>query len=49
MENIEKKTYITPELTIHGDVEVITLATGSKQQLDKTFPVGTPFGALTFS
>ena len=44
-----KKTYTTPELTVHGSVEEITLGNKTGNSLDKNFPSGTPFGQLTFS
>lgn len=44
-----KKEFVKPELTVHGDVEVITMGFKTGSALDKTFPVGTPFNQLTFS
>ena len=43
MENInskmvEKKTYVTPEVTVHGDIEVITQSTENGNVLDGQFP-----------
>lgn len=42
MENInskmvEKKTYVTPEVTIHGDIEVITQSADFGNQSDGQF------------
>jgi len=42
MENInskmmEKKTYVTPEVTVHGDIEVITQASATGTQFDGQF------------
>ena len=42
MENInskitEKKTYVTPEVTVHGDIEVITQANATGAQFDGQF------------
>lgn len=49
MENTEKKAYVAPELTVHGNLEVITLGFNTGNHLDATFPVMTPFSDLTFS
>ena len=44
-ENIkEKKTYSAPELTIHGDVEVITQQGGASLT---DVPIGTPAPDVT--
>jgi hypothetical protein len=46
----KKKAYTTPQLTVHGDVEVLTQ--GNKTpvtSLDAPFPVNTPFKNLTWS
>lgn len=48
-ETITKKVFVSPELTVHGDVEVITLGFKTGNALDQSFPVGTPFSQLTFS
>jgi hypothetical protein len=40
----EKKPYSTPQLTTHGDVEVITQAGGSSFV---DVPLGTPVGDVT--
>lgn len=45
----EKKVFVSPELTVHGDVNVITLGQSKGAFLDKAFPGGTPFNQLTFS
>jgi len=45
----EKKEYIAPELTVHGDVEVITLGFTTGGHLDASFPTGFPTPGLTFS
>ncbi len=42
MENInskmtEKKPYVTPEVTVHGDIEVITQATSMGTAMDGQF------------
>ena len=44
-----KKAYTTPELTVHGNVEEITLGNSSGKYLDAAFPVDTAFSDLTFS
>jgi hypothetical protein len=44
-----KKSYLKPELTIHGNVEVLTKATGGSARIDAAFPAGTPASQLTFS
>lgn len=44
-----KKNYTTPELQVHGDVEVITLGSANGNFTDKTFPMNTPKPQLTFS
>ena len=44
-----KKAYQAPRLAVHGDVENVTQGNKTGNSLDKTFPVGTPFGKLTFS
>lgn len=53
MEKIEKtttkKTFVSPKLTVHGDVEVITLGFSVGNWTDAVFPVQTPRGDLTFS
>lgn len=45
----EKKSYTTPKLTVHGDVEVITQANTTGGRLDAAFPAGTPVEDITFS
>lgn len=46
---IQKKPYNPPELTVHGDVEVITLGNQCGNVLDATFVAGTTFAQLTCS
>ena len=46
---VEKDEYETPNLTVHGSIETITQGASEGTILDATFPVGTPFGDLTFS
>lgn len=48
-DEVENKPYITPELTVHGDVEAITQANTGGGRLDADFPAGTPRGEITFS
>ena len=45
----QRKTYETPNLVELGSVEELTLGQSRGNQLDATFPSGTPFGQLTFS
>ena len=45
----EKKPYITPKLTVHGDIGVITKGNSAGSYLDANFTVGTHFDDLTFS
>ena len=45
--DIEKKAYSGPQLTVHGDVEVITLGNLCGNVLDAAFPAGTNFANLT--
>jgi hypothetical protein len=48
--NMKKKsTYTAPRLVRHGSVETLTKGSSTGSFLDATFPVGTPFGDLTFS
>lgn len=45
-----KKAYSAPKLTVHGDVEAVTQKVSkTAENLDATFPSGTPRGLLTFS
>jgi hypothetical protein len=44
-----KKPYLKPELTVHGNVEVLTRGASRGTRIDAAFPSGTAFGALTFS
>lgn len=37
-----KKSYSNPELKVHGNVEILTQATGKKGKLDKDFPAVLP-------
>lgn len=46
---LQKKSYIKPQLTVHGNVEVLTQGQSTGKKLDAAFPVGTDFGDLTFS
>ena len=48
-EEPEKKPYVTPELTVHGDIRVITQGNSTGQYLDADFLAGTPFDDITFS
>ena len=44
-----KKTYIQPELTVHGDVEALTEASTSGSKLDKTIVAGTPLTEIVIT
>jgi hypothetical protein len=44
-----EKIYQPPTLTVHGDVESITLNNITGGHTDRTFPALTPFSDLTFS
>jgi hypothetical protein len=44
-----KKTYVRPQLNKLGSVRELTMGRSNGRKLDQTFPVGTDFGALTFS
>ena len=45
-----KKAYVAPQLTVHGDVEVVTQQVRQiLARTDQLFPAGTPFEDLTFS
>lgn len=44
-----KKSYVKPQLTVHGDVEVLTKGNVDGDFTDKDFPVDTPKSELTFS
>lgn len=48
-ETTTKKTFVSPKLTVHGDVEVITLGFKNGAFTDKVFPIRTPKPQLTFS
>ncbi|MDQ1484807.1 MAG: hypothetical protein QOJ62_500 [Actinomycetota bacterium] len=41
--------YVAPEITEIGTVRELTLGGQDGQDLDATFPAGTPRGQLTFS
>ena len=43
------KAYEVPKLALVGTLEQMTLATGSGNRLDASFPTTTPKGSLTFS
>lgn len=49
MNNTQKKSYEAPRLSKVGSFEAVTQAAGKGSLLDANFPVGTPFGELTFS
>jgi hypothetical protein len=38
----EKKVYAQPELTVHGNIEVITKSTNTGLNLDGSYVKGTP-------
>jgi hypothetical protein len=40
---LDKKPYVTPTVTVHGDVEAITLGFNSGERLDAAYPQGTAF------
>ncbi len=44
-----KKSYESPRLVVHGDVEKVTQGTANGNFTDKQFPVDTPKPQLTFS
>lgn len=44
---VDKKPYSPPQLTVHGDVEVLTLGQLCGNTLDASFPAGTTFSQLT--
>lgn len=46
---IEKKIFERPCVERLGTVTELTLANGSKNHLDASFPTNTPYGDLTFS
>jgi hypothetical protein len=46
---VEREEYEAPKLETHGSIEAITQGASTGTFLDSTFPVGTPFGDLTFS
>jgi hypothetical protein len=45
----QKKSYLKPELMVHGNVEVLTKGSGNGGSTDAFFPMGTAKGSLTFS
>jgi hypothetical protein len=45
----QKKSYLKPELTVHGNVEVLTKGSAIGNFTDRDFPAGTPRGELSFS
>ncbi len=44
-----KKSYQTPQLTVHGAVAQITQGNKDGDNLDRSFPVNTPKKNLLFS
>ena len=44
---VDKKPYSPPQLTVHGDVEELTLGSLCGNVLDAAFPAGTNFANLT--
>lgn len=44
-----KQPYEAPQVTVVGSVQELTLGTQTGNDLDATFPQGTPRGDLTFS
>ena len=44
-----KKSYNKPQLTVHGNVEVLTQGSQKGDFTDADFPAKTPKGDLTFS
>ena len=47
--NQTKKAYQAPKLIVHGDAAQLTQMTTTGQNLDATFPAGTPLSQLTVS
>ena len=45
----EKKEWTVPKLTVHGDIEDITLGFSTGDHLDASFPINTQKTVLTFS
>jgi hypothetical protein len=45
----QKKQYAKPELSVHGNVEVLTKGSATGSRLDADFKAGTPVSDLTFS
>jgi len=49
-ERAERKFYVSPTVTVLGDIEAITLAfQGGEERSDADFPVGAPYGEITLS
>lgn len=46
---VRKKPYEKPVLREQGSIEKITKGGADGASLDANFPIGTPFGDLTFS
>ena len=44
-----KLAYAAPQMRQHGAMEAATQGASTGSALDAAFPVGTPFGDLTFS
>ena len=49
MHTLPKPAYTKPELVEVGSFEDVTLGNSTGNFLDASFPVNTPFSALTFS
>ena len=48
-DNTAKIAYVAPSLCKMGRVETLTAGTRKGDNTDAVFPVGTPFGDITFS
>ena len=46
---MKKKAYTQPQLTVHGNVEVLTQGTKTGLNLDSNFALGTPLDSVTVS
>ena len=46
---MKKKAYTQPQLTVHGNVEILTQGTKSGLNLDSNFALGTPLDSVTLS
>lgn len=44
-----RKAYSHPRLVVYGDVRHLTRGSSTGNRLDQFFPVGTPYGDVTFS